>query len=721
MIKSTWRGFSPALFGVLGVLVFPAAPALAIPAYGPVTGHLGDFGVAGSGNGELSAPDGVAVDQTTGDIYVVDTGNDRVEKFNSSGEYLLQFNGSDALGGPFESPSAVAVDPTTEDVYVADSGHNVVDRFTSTGVYISGSQLTGQPPSAPEPKAFSNPDGLAVDPTSGDLYVADKENKLVDVFTAAGEWRSAFPTEKRPWSLAIDSHGDVYVAESGEERVTEYTALGASVLRVFRSFQSVFGQVRTVGVDLQTDDAFLGSELEVEGADLYQIEEVNSSGELTVQRNFGAGVIPNPGTASPGIAVDSASGTVYAVDSANDVVDIFALVHLPTPETGGPSNVRGTIATVSGTVNPESDEAEASYFFEYGPCGKNELRLCAESPYTFKTSEMLAGLGTEPLPASVLLSGLKPETAYRYRLVAKNASGEKAGNEHTLTTAAVVVTDEPTNVQSTSATLNGLLDPEETFTFYSFEYASNAEYDQNPENPYPHSSEFEARSEGSLLAPVSASIGSEHEPLEPGTTYHYRLLANSFEGYGVAHGQDKTFTTLPALPAVDDKSPPFATGVSPHEATLHGTIDPGRGITTYHVAYGASAAYGSDGPEVYTKLNYEDDTVEQLLTGLKPGFTYHYAFVATNTSGTITGPDGTFTTLVAGSSQEEIKEPEVPLVAIISGAITQPTTPALLSTPEFPAIKPVKAPPPVKCKKGFVKRGGKCVRKKPAKAKRRRK
>jgi DNA-binding beta-propeller fold protein YncE len=727
MTKGVRRGFSSAFLGVLGILAFHVAPALAVSVYGPVTGHIGNLGVAGAGNGEFSTPDGVAVNQITHDVYVVDTGNNRVEEFGASGEYLSQLTEVPASSGAsvtglLDAPTAVAIEPSTDDVYVADSGHNVVDKFTSGGVFVS--QLTGQPLSSPEALSFSNPDGLAVDPTSGptggDLYVADWGNDLVDVFTPSGEWISDFHTPgARPWSLAVDSDGDVYVAAAGAQRVTDYAPLGASVIRIFEEFREGFGKVRTVGVNVQNNDAFLGTEL----GEAYQLEEINEHGERTPQGNFGAGAFSNPGTSSPGIAVDSISAnrTVYAVDSANEIVDMFKLVILPTPITEGASNVKGTTATASGTVNPESEEAEASYFFEYGPCVQNELRLCAESSYPSRTPETLAGLGIEPLPASGALSGLKPETVYHYRLVAKNVDGEKTGDEETLVTAAVAVTGEPTNVRSTSATLNGLLDPEEKFTFYRFEYASSAEYNQNPESPYTHFSELEASSEGTLLVPVSASIGGELEPLEPGTTYHYRLFANSFEGYGIMPGKDEVFTTLPALPAVDDKSPPFATDVSPHEATLHGTVNPGRGITTYHVVYGRTTAYGSSTPEAYTQLNYEDDTVEQLITGLRPGITYHYAFVATNTSGTTTGPGATFTTPAVSSPEEETRAPEVPVIDSISGTFSQPATPALLPIPVFPAIEPVKTPPPVKCKKGFVKKGAKCVRKKHPRAKRRRK
>jgi hypothetical protein len=75
---------------VLGALLLTTTPALA-------TGEhtfSDSFGAPGSGPGELTEPAGVAVDEATGDVYVVDKGDNRVERFSSTGSYLGQFNGS---------------------------------------------------------------------------------------------------------------------------------------------------------------------------------------------------------------------------------------------------------------------------------------------------------------------------------------------------------------------------------------------------------------------------------------------------------------------------------------------------------------------------------------------------------------------------------------------------------------------------------------------------
>ncbi len=114
------------------------------------------FGSEGSGPGQLKEPQGIAVNDTTHEVYVVDTGNNRVERFApnaATGTYenMGQFNGSAAPTGVFSTPTEIAIDnssdpgldPSAGDVYVVDSGHGVVDKFNAAGTYEG--QLTGTP------------------------------------------------------------------------------------------------------------------------------------------------------------------------------------------------------------------------------------------------------------------------------------------------------------------------------------------------------------------------------------------------------------------------------------------------------------------------------------------------------------------------------------------------------------------------------------------------
>jgi hypothetical protein len=89
-----------------------------------------------------------------------------------------------------------------------------------------------------------------------------------------------------------------------------------------------------------------------------------------------------------------------------------------------------------------------------------------------------------------------------------------------------------------------------------------------------------------------------------------------------------------------------ATAIGATTATVTGTVNPGGLATTWHIEYGTSTSYGSVTPSVSAGSGTSATNVTANLTGLKPGTTYHYRLVATNTSGTSHGSDALFTTLV---------------------------------------------------------------------------
>src|SRR4030042_1223850 len=82
-------------------------------------------------NGYFDAPSGVAVD-ASGNVYVADTYNDRIQKFSSSGTYMTQWGTYGSSNGQFNWPSGVAVDASGY-VYVADTYNNRIQRFDSSG------------------------------------------------------------------------------------------------------------------------------------------------------------------------------------------------------------------------------------------------------------------------------------------------------------------------------------------------------------------------------------------------------------------------------------------------------------------------------------------------------------------------------------------------------------------------------------------------------------
>ena len=117
--------------------------------------YLATIGSAGSGNGQFSDPEGIAID-SNGDIYVADSGNDRVEKFSKDGVYQSQFGSKGTGNGQFNYPVGIALGAGGA-IYVTDVGNNRVEKFDSNGTYQSQFGSPGQGHGQ-----FSTPIGIAI-------------------------------------------------------------------------------------------------------------------------------------------------------------------------------------------------------------------------------------------------------------------------------------------------------------------------------------------------------------------------------------------------------------------------------------------------------------------------------------------------------------------------------------------------------------------------------
>jgi hypothetical protein len=132
--------------------------------------------------------------------------------------------------------------------------------------------------------------------------------------------------------------------------------------------------------------------------------------------------------------------------------------------------------------------------------------------------------------------------------------------------------------------------------------------------------------------------------LEPGTLYHFRLVAGSDGVGGTQQGVDQTFITAPAAGG-------GASGVTTKRATLRGTINPHGEETSYHFDYGLTSSYGASTPEVAAGDGDGDQQVSHQVSGLLPDTTYHVQVVATSDDGVIRyGGDGLFRTAPAPSA-----------------------------------------------------------------------
>ncbi len=615
------------LVGVIAICALGWQLALATGTAGALVGYTPGpssvFGAAGAGEGQFSSPVGVAVDEASGDMYVVDQGNNRVEKFDAEGKYLSQFNGKDNPSFPsgFSSPSGIAVDnstgPSKGDVYVVDNGHNVVDKFSSTGTFIF--EISG----------FVQPVmGVAVD-SSGDLWVAeyDVSNGPVYEFNGAEDneliVREILDYSRHP-GIAVDSQGDRYLIKE-DYAVDEFTPTSRGG-REGNEVMIKWAPATAIAVDPATNDLFvdLNNSIAFYGA----FVELNAS-PLQV---FGSGYSSSEGiSSSAGVAVNGKTGTVYASQSEADTIAIFKPALLPDVSTRAATAVQKTGAKLEGVVNPDGKEV-TTCLFEYGTStAYGSTMSCEAAP----------GSGSSPVAVDAELGGLAVGATYHYRLVTGNSNGVNLGFDQTLTTVAAVPslqTEAATNIEQpaakTIATLNGSLDPGGADTHYYFEYGETEAY-------------------GSVTPTTDAGEASKLEHaqaqlvgLRPSTLYHYRIVATN--SFGTDTGTDLTFITPVLIPPPPVVGGLPATSVSQFAATFNGTIETGEGLVNYRFEYGTTTAYGQIAPipDNDTPITSEAVPVSQPVAGLQAGTTYHYRLVVSSPGATdMKGPDETFTTL----------------------------------------------------------------------------
>jgi hypothetical protein len=207
---------------------------------------------------------------------------------------------------------------------------------------------------------------------------------------------------------------------------------------------------------------------------------------------------------------------------------------------------------------------------------------------------------------------------------------------------APTVTSEPASeVRETSAVLHGSVNPNNVEAHYYFQYGTTTSYGST-------TPEGNAGAGGSSVS-ESASITG----LEPGTTYHYRIVASSSDG--TSYGADQSFRTS-AKPSVTTEA---ATGVSENAVTSHGSVNPEGLSTKYYFQYGTSTNYGSSTPEHSAGSGTSSENVTATVTGLEPNAVYHFRLVANNSDGTSYGADEKLTTLpIETSSNWVIRDPD---------------------------------------------------------------
>jgi hypothetical protein len=497
-------------------------------------------------NGSLDNPQSVAVDNDTGDVYVSDRDNFRVNQYTGDGTFIRSFGfGVDAAvaGDGYEvCPAANRCKSG-----LAGAGAGQVGATTTAGTLgIAVSQANGE---------------AAV----GTVFLADSQNRRVNTYALDGTSPSSFGSATQfgtvnPRMIEVDSRGIVYASDSNSaNQIDRYDTLGVNgpvgFIASIASPPLLAGPASTAtsGLAVDPDSDGVGSDEDV----LYVLRDPTAGN--TVVQQFGP--TNDPGLSAAPVAVDDTHGAGAGFTTVNGL---------------GLNDSSGELL-VTASSNLVGDGGFARVF--------------------------------------ILDDNVAPS----------------------------VTLDPVTVFDAHSATLTGSVNPNGFHATYRFEYVDDAEYLSN---------EFANAQRIPIATNLYTQIGNGTSPLAlehelpahliPGTTYHVRLVAGQVSSPTTTISGEQTFTTDDSAPTITGT----AATISTDEATLRGAINPeDEAVTNYHFKWGTSEAYGNTTPVGNLASGNESVAVIEELTGLAPGTTYHYQLVTTNGTGTTTEPDQTFTTL----------------------------------------------------------------------------
>ena len=655
----------------------------------------------------------VAVDPSNNDLYVSSYYGSGVWQYTAASDYAT----SKMIGSNTGTNSRVAVNGAKHVVYIGGDGSDGEIRAYST---VTGALLeTIEPPG-------TSVRGLAVDEATDTLFVARGDNnKVVEMpvaltpkvatgepLTGATVSGTADPDGEGPITECYFEFGTTSAYGSKQNcaqslpigsATTVTAALPGIPLKTTYHYRLVLananahpngiarGNDRTFTLHhvtkLKTEPATqinrtrarLNASFEGNGeATSYYFEYGPSYNPFSSRFPLAPDQEVAPGSSGPvAISVpvsDLAPGTTYfyrAVAENGEGISVDESVEFRTPPavnavaTEAATDITKTSVTLRGSYDGATNDTPPGplegfrYYFEWG-----QTRSYGNTTATPPGPD--GGAHAETVHVSAPVTGLPiaviGSTPYHYRLVVSNSTGATYGPDMTFATEPadppLVAEVRAEDIRPTAATITASVDPNGAQTSFVVEYGTKI----TP--AYPDATL--ARSVGAGFGAVA--VGAPIESLTPGTVYHYRVSATS--GSGTTVGPDRTFTT-PNAPQIESSE--ASAGVTSVHFTA--TVSANGSPTEVRFEYGTGDSYGSTTTPVDAGSGLDRTTVGTELSGLRPGTTYHFRTLVANGVGGASGPDQTFTTAPG---------PAQPIAARKGKA---------------------------KCKRGFVKRKGKCMKK----------
>lgn len=340
---------------------------LTVVAGNGVAGYSGDGGPAT--NASLNYPKGVAVDPL-GNVYIADEYNHRIRKVSGGMITTVAGDGTASFGGDggtatfaaLDYPNGVALDGAGN-LYIADTFNNRIRKVTGgiiTTVAGNGNGGYGGDGGAALNAALANPEGVTVD-SSGNVFIADTLNHRVrkvtngNISTIAGTGTEGFSGDGglataaklfAPYGLSVDSSGNVYIADTGNQRIRKVSGAVISTIAGNGShgYAGDGGAATNAAFYFPCDVALdAAGNIYVADTDGERIRKISGGLITTVAGNGGVGFGGDGGLATnayftyPNSAVVDASGNLLIADTGDNRIRKVS---------------NGIVTTVAGTGAP---------------------------------------------------------------------------------------------------------------------------------------------------------------------------------------------------------------------------------------------------------------------------------------------------------------------------------------------------------------------------------
>lgn len=621
---------------------------------------------AGGFSSEMYA---IAIDQGSGNVYVLDLQNARVNVFSAVGVFQGAFGWNVDASSPAEelqfctmgtgckqgtpgsgagqisltqsgnsSVGGIAFNPIKDSLLVTGEDQGGAGRIDEFMIQSSGADVTGA--------TFARRYGWGVLNGASEYQTCAASCK--------GAKSEVFDCEQpppgmlfNPIAVAVDQVGNVYVAGSSTSAtyidkldVNSETAETVLAKCMPEKPEDPFG-VEALVFDQSSNTLYAAQKTRKQ--DKVLLREVAGGGTLVT---FGQVVT----SFAPGLALNEASGTFYfaapiggseSLTQFGTIAKIGSIV-LPQVQIDSPSAITGTTAAFSGSVNPKG--LFTRYKFQYsldGDAWREALTVSEEEE--FNENKLLRRLPADQVPHVVSggAYGLEGLTTYHVRLLAEKELGGGTGiAETTFTTGPappIVTKPVVVEISDTVARLTGEVNPENEETSYGFQCVTQADFASSG-----WLLAIEQPTGGTIAAAgESVTVSQEFSNLMPATGYLCRLIATN--GTGSVEGEAAAVTTYatagPGLP--DGRVYEQATPIDKNGADARGSeylvqaAPDGTGITFY-IPGGAEGTAGSQEFPTYHALRGEDSWsshgflppasvgIRQLVSGWSRDLRYAY-------------------------------------------------------------------------------------------------